>query len=166
MQNQAFVFLIFILNGFLIGILFDIFRILRKSFKTPDILTYLQDIAFWLLVGLMLLYSIFKFNNGELRLYIFIGVLLGNFLYMLLFSKLFINISVTIIEIIKKTIYILIFIPIKNIFMFLQKIFYNPFRIIVTKFTKIYRKIIKFLQIKSKNIKIKSRIEKNKKDFA
>jgi len=166
MQNQAFVFLIFILNGFLIGILFDIFRILRKSFKTPDLFTYVQDITFWLLVGLMLLYSIFKFNNGELRLYIFLGVLLGNFLYMLLFSKLFINISVTIIELIKKTIYILIYVPIKYIFMFLQKILFNPFRIIVAKFMKIYEKIIKFLQIKSKNIKIKSRIEKNKKDFA
>lgn len=47
--NQAYLFLIFILNGLLIGILFDFFRILRKSFKTPDFITYIQDICFWIL---------------------------------------------------------------------------------------------------------------------
>ena len=65
MQNQAYTFIIFVLNGFIIGIFFDIFRILRKSFKTPDVITYMQDIAFWILSGLIILYSIFKFNSGE-----------------------------------------------------------------------------------------------------
>ena len=83
MQNQAYTFIIFVLNGFIIGILFDIFRILRKSFKTPDVITYMQDIAFWILSGLIILYSIFKFNSGELRLFIFIGVLLGIWAYIL-----------------------------------------------------------------------------------
>ncbi len=66
MQNQAYAFIVFILNGFLIGLLFDIFRIFRKSFKTPDFITYLEDFIFWIITGLLLLYSIFKFNNGEL----------------------------------------------------------------------------------------------------
>ena len=65
MQNQAYAFIVFILNGFLIGLLFDIFRIFRKSFKTPDFITCLEDFIFWIITGLLLLYSIFKFNNGE-----------------------------------------------------------------------------------------------------
>ena len=32
MQNQAYTFIIFVLNGFIIGILFDIFRIPSKKF--------------------------------------------------------------------------------------------------------------------------------------
>lgn len=72
LENQAYLFVIFILNGFLIGILFDIFRILRKSFKTKDWLTYIQDILFWIITGFIILYSIFRFNNGELRGFIFI----------------------------------------------------------------------------------------------
>ena len=40
--NQLFCLLIFILTGLVIGILFDIFRILRKSFKVPDIITYIK----------------------------------------------------------------------------------------------------------------------------
>ena len=52
--NQANLFLIFTINGILIGLLFDIFRILRKSFKTPDIITYIEDFFFWLITGLIL----------------------------------------------------------------------------------------------------------------
>ena len=62
--NQANLFLIFTINGILIGLLFDIFRILRKSFKTSDIITYCEDLLFWILTGLLLLYSIFTFNAG------------------------------------------------------------------------------------------------------
>ena len=109
MSNQAYVFFIFILNGLIIGILFDIFRILRKSFKTSDFRTNLQDILFWIITGLILLFSIFKFNNGELRAYIFLGVFLGVSMYMLLFSKTFIKINVFIVNCIK-TIFKYIFI--------------------------------------------------------
>ena len=47
--NQGIIFLIFVLNGFVIGFLFDIFRILRKSFKTTDTITCIEDILFWIL---------------------------------------------------------------------------------------------------------------------
>ncbi|MFR8104706.1 MAG: spore cortex biosynthesis protein YabQ [Clostridia bacterium] len=61
--NQAYLFSIFVINGIIIGILFDIFRVLRRSFKTSDIITYIEDFIFWLLTGGLLLYSIFSFNN-------------------------------------------------------------------------------------------------------
>ena len=63
-ENQAYLFIIFVINGILIGLLFDFFRILRRSFKTNDFMTYVEDIIFWILTGLIILYSIFTFNNG------------------------------------------------------------------------------------------------------
>ena len=72
--NQANLFLVFTINGILIGLLFDIFRILRKSFRTSDIITYCEDLLFWILTGFLLLYSIFTFSNGEVRLYMFLAV--------------------------------------------------------------------------------------------
>lgn len=69
--NQAYLFLVFIINGLLIGLLFDIFRILRRAFKTSDFVTYIEDILFWILTGFSILYSIFVFNNGEIRLFMF-----------------------------------------------------------------------------------------------
>ena len=90
-NNQALLFCVFIINGLLIGLLFDFFRILRKSFKTSDIITYIEDILFWILTGIILLYSIFTFNNGEIRFYMFLGVILGCIIYMLLFSRYIVN---------------------------------------------------------------------------
>ncbi len=102
--EQAHLFLIFILNGILIGIVFDIFRILRKSFNTPNIVTYIEDILFWFIAALIVLYSLFVFNNGEIRGFIFIGLVCGIILYMLFFSKLVVKISVKIILFLKKII--------------------------------------------------------------
>lgn len=152
MQNQVYVFIAFILNGFLIGIIFDCFRILRKSFKTSDIVTYIEDILFGIITGLLILYSIFKFNNGELRLYLFLGVFLGLLLYFLIFSKVFIKISVTVICVIKKIVNIVIIIPIKFISNLIKKIFFKPVIFICISFKSGLRKINIFsLKIKHKN---------------
>ena len=156
MENQAYIFFIFILNGFLIGILFDIFRILRKSFKTKDFLTILQDILFWILAGFIILYSIFKFNNGELRGFIFLGILIGAIIYLLLFSKLFITVNVFIINILKKIIYYILILPIKTILKFLKKIIFKP----VTSICVNFRKKMSKLLIKLKKIIKKSNIRR------
>ena len=120
--NQLFFFFLFIITGIVIGILFDIFRILRKSFKTADWITYLQDILFWVLAGCVMLFSIFTFNNGEIRSYVFIGIILGIILYMLSISRFFVKFSVAIIKFFKK----IISYPIHLIKKLLRKIIVNP----------------------------------------
>ena len=102
--SQMQYFAIYILCGIFIGILFDIFRILRKSFKTPDFVTYIEDAIFGIITGIFLIFIIFIFNNGELRFYIFLALLLGNVLYLSTISKYFIKINVKIITTLKNTI--------------------------------------------------------------
>ncbi len=153
--NQAYLFLIFVLDGFIIGLLFDFFRILRKTFKTSDIITYIQDILFWILTGLIVLYSIFVFNNGEMRIYIFLGILIGIILYVLLFSKYVIKINVFIINKIKWFISIIlkiIFMPFKFIFNILKKSLLKPISFIFINIKKDMYKITKKMTIKNKNI--------------
>lgn len=150
-----YVFIAFILNGFLIGIIFDCFRILRKSFKTPDFVTYIEDILFGIVTGLLILYSIFKFNNGELRFYLFLGIFIGLLLYLLIFSKVFMKISVFIISIIKKTINVLIIIPIKFICKLFKKIFFKPIVFVCISLKKGVRRI----KLPSFKIKHKKKIE-------
>lgn len=157
--NQAYLFLIFTINGIFIGILFDIFRVLRRSFKTSDIITYIQDILFWILTGFVLLYSVFTFSNGEIRFYMFLGVFIGGLIYMLMFSKYFININVKIImfikNIVRKIIFIVIF-PIKIVIKFIRKIFFKPIKFITINITKIkmnsQNKIKKLLKSQKKKI--------------
>lgn len=100
--NQLFCLVIFMVTGILIGALFDLFRILRKSFHTADWMTYIQDILFWMLAGGLMLFSIFTFNNGEIRSYVFIGILVGIIIYMLAISRIFVKSSVTVIKFFKK----------------------------------------------------------------
>lgn len=142
--NQAQLFLIFTLNGVLIGLLFDTFRILRRSFKTKDFITYIEDILFWILTGLLLLYSIFTFSNGEIRLYMFMGVLVGCILYMLLISNHFIKINVKIMLVLKKIIgkiiAILIF-PLKMIFKPINFITINMKKFSIKEYKKIKKSI-------------------------
>ena len=99
--NQLYTLFVFILSGAVIGILFDLFRILRKSFKTPDIITYIEDILFWILTGLFLLYIIFKYSFGQLRIYMFVSLIIGIVIYFLTISKYFIKLNVKTIRIYK-----------------------------------------------------------------
>lgn len=166
MQNQVYTFFIFILNGLLIGLLFDTFRILRKSFKTSNIITNLQDIAFWILTGLILIYSVFKFANGELRLYIFLGILLGYILYLLVFSKIYIKVSVNVILFIKKTLHYIIIVPIAFILKIITKIIINPIKFV---FGKLFKNLSKLLKKNLKKVKkgiINNKNTQEKKDFA
>ena len=107
-NTQLYLFLIFILNGLIIGLLFDFFRILRKAIKTSDLITCIEDIVFWILTGLIILYSIFTYNNGEIRLFMFLAIIIGIILYMLLISKFIMGVSLTIINFVKKIISIII----------------------------------------------------------
>lgn len=141
--NQAYLFLIFCVNGIIIGLLFDFFRILRKTFKTKDFITYIEDITFWILTGIIILYSIFKFNNGEIRLFMFLGILLGVIIYMLFISSHVIKINVAIINFFKGII-IKIFryvsIPFKYIFKLIKKLFFRPISFFIINIRKISTK--------------------------
>ena len=152
--NQAQLFLIFVVNGILIGLLFDFFRILRKAIKTKDIVTYIEDILFWILTGFILLFSICTFNNGEIRLYMFIGTFIGVFLYMISISTYVIKINMKIIDFFKlvmgKIINIII-IPIKLV----KKIFLKPVTFIFINIRKISTSILKKIKISKQNQKIR-----------
>ena len=149
--NQANLFLIFVIDGIIIGLLFDFFRILRKSFKTSDMITIAEDILFWMITGFIVLYSIFLFNNGEIRFFMFIGIFIGVTLYMLLMSCYIIKLSVKII------------VTLKKIIKFVFKIIIFPIQFIYKITKKLLRKPILFCFINVKKIIRQINIKNNKK---
>ena len=159
--NQAYLFLIFVINGLLIGLLFDMFRILRISFKTKDLVTYIEDIIFWILTGIIVLYSIFAFNNGEIRFFMFFAIVIGVVLYMTLFSNYVIKSSVHIIKILKNIfgfIYKIVKIPFVYLGKIIKKIFFKPISFITINIRKSSTKILKKVKLntalRQKNAKI------------
>lgn len=155
--NQAYLFLIFIVNGIIIGVLFDFFRILRKSFKTSDFMTYLEDFLFWILTGVIILYTIFIFNNGEIRLFMFLGIGIGIISYVLTLSSYVIKINVAIIDFFKKIlskIFRILVQPFKWIYELLKKLFFKPISFVIINIrknsTNLYKNMIKIVKNQKK----------------
>ena len=146
---QLYNFFIFTISGVAIGIFFDIFRALRKSYKTSNIITYIEDFLFWIITGFFFLFILFKFNNGQIRVYLLVSLISGFIIYLLTISKYFIDISVTIICFLRK----LILYPIKIIINFTKRIS-KPITFIVINIRKNCKNlVIKEIQlIKSKKI--------------
>lgn len=165
--TQLQLFFIFIIDGLLIGLLFDFFRILRKSMKTSDFMTYVEDILFWILTGFIILYSIFVYNNGEIRLFMFFAMIIGIMLYWLFISKFILKISLNIINLIKKVFKIVINV-IKIPFIFfikiIKKVFLSPISFVIINIRNYFTKYFKNFSNILKKQKISNKIVKNTKN--
>ena len=163
--NQAYLFLIFTVNGILIGLLFDFFRILRKTIKTVNMVTYIEDILFWILTGISIIFFMYKFSDGSLRLFMLLGLCFGIIVYMLTLSNLIIKTVIYIIEILKKIIHTIIKIvkvPLKVIYNIIDKIIFRPLYIFYIKLNAIMTKKLKNIKYKQKSLK---KLEKNVKNL-
>ena len=147
---------LFIITGIVIGILFDIFRVLRKCFKTADFITYLQDIVFWFLAGMITLFSIFKFNQGEIRIYVFLGIFIGILLYAITLSKIVVKFLASILQTMKK----LILIPLQFIYNIFQKIIIKPISNFINNNIKVAIKTNKKKKVNKINDTNKKKISK------
>lgn len=126
--EQTQIFIIFVIVGIIISFLFDIFRIFRKVYKFSNMLIYMQDILFWLLTGIIILQAIFKFNSGDIRIFLFLGIFVGVFIYISLFSIYVIKIGSFILKLINRLIRKLINVfevPICKILNFMIKYYRN-----------------------------------------
>ena len=143
-SSEIRLFLIFFISGILIGVFFDIFRIIRRCFKVSDIHTYLEDILFGIITGIFLIFVIFIYNDGNIRLFMFIGLFLGIVIYLITISKYFIKINVLVLTIIKNTVtktLKVLFYPFKKVFKLVKKAVNKPFMLLIInikKFTKIF----------------------------
>ena len=111
-QLKSFIF--YMICGCVIGILFDIFRIIRKSFKISDFHTYIEDLVFGIILGLFLIYILFILNKENIRLYMIISISLGIVFYWKTISKYFIDINVRLIRFIKTVLYYILLKPIND----------------------------------------------------
>lgn len=166
-NTQLNLFLIFTIDGFIIGLLFDFFRILRKTIKTSDFITYIEDALFWILTGFIILYSIFKYNNGEIRFFMLMAIILGILAYMILISKFILKISLSIINFIKSifhTIFNFIKIPFMIFMKLFKKLFFNPISFIIINIRNYFTKYFKNFSNLLKKTKISNKLVKNTKN--
>jgi len=85
--DQIIAFAVTIAIGFLAGILFDVYRIIRGLWQPKRIGTFIGDVIFWFIMTCLVFILLLLGNWGELRIYVFIGITTGYFLYLKYFSK-------------------------------------------------------------------------------
>ena len=134
--NQAYLFIIFSITGIFITLIFDIFRIKRKVFKTSNIVTYIEDLIFWIITVIIILFMVWTFNDGEIRVYMILGLIIGMLIYLLTLSDIITKIGIILLKSLKKTISY-IFSP---LILICNKLYNNIKKIIEKNVKKIIKK--------------------------
>lgn len=165
-NQQLMSFLISVLCGAAMGIFFDCFRSIRKMIHMNDIVVNICDGVFFLMSGFFAFFTILSVNNGELRWYLFAGILFGGILYFLLLSTWFMKVFVFLLKLLFKIIYYLLK-PFQVIFKWIYQVFLTIgklFRKIGQRLTIPVERIGRQFNYLKKTVKTK-KFTKNKKEF-
>ncbi len=116
-SEQAILFLTCVKMGIIMGILYDFIRIFRKTIKHPNWLVQVEDLIYWIACGCFAFVMIYWRNYGQIRSFVFLGIVIGATLY-------FATVSILILKIITKVIdriLSIVLIPIKCIISITRK---------------------------------------------
>ncbi|TCT13050.1 spore cortex biosynthesis protein YabQ [Natranaerovirga pectinivora] len=150
---QGQLFMITIASGIAIGVFYDIIRIFRRVVAHSNFLINIEDGLFWIISSVFLFVILFRQNNGVIRGYVIIGVLIGLVLYFAIASHYIVNgVSKSInsiIDMIKKVIMLIL-----KPFVFVIKFILKRFKGVYSIFRKLYKFILKQLKKIKKTVKM------------
>ena len=115
-NQQTLLFLKSIQIGVAFAVLYDTIRLLRKSMHHPNWMIQVEDTLYWVACTVLGFIALYMHNYANIRIYIFLGMILGAILYLLTLSAFFMRIAMSIIAFIKQVVEViirLIEIPIK-----------------------------------------------------
>lgn len=131
--------------GFIMGIFYDLFRIMRTSISNGKIVTIVSDILYCIFLCFSLMLFCLTVNEGEIRLYLLLGSLAGFFVY-------YFSLGVIIFSFSEKFI-----LAIKKIIKSFLNVFLYPFKLVFRIFRKLFNKASLKSRKNTKNIKNKSK---------
>ena len=103
-NSQVISFSITIATGILLGVLFDCYRVLLGTFRPRGLVTCLTDLLYWLVATVVVFIALVVSNWGELRFYVFLGIVSGVGLYYRLLSSYAIHLFSGFIRFIKRVV--------------------------------------------------------------
>ena len=86
--TELLTFIYFILEGIVGGVLLDVLRTFRHNRKIKDIVVYLEDILYWIILGVGVIWLSYILDAGSIRMYMLLAVFLGMLIYFLTLTKL------------------------------------------------------------------------------
>lgn len=124
MWYQSVLFAVFFAVGMVCALVFDTFRVSERFVRSAFFVSILKDILFWLVVTVLMFAICLKFNNGEIRFFMFVGVFAGALTYFNTLSKYVLNALYFVINFFKKIItfvFKILFMPLKFILKLVNK---------------------------------------------
>jgi len=166
--GQAVVFLYSLILGAVLGMFYDVFRIIRIALKSSTASVFIQDLLYFSSSAVICFVFMMKYNFGELRGYILLGALIGFAVYYRTIGKIVYKCASIIIKFITKVIRLTVRI-ITYPFVQAGRILSVPFGKIYLLLKKIVKKcgfcVIKFKKfVKSYCKKLKSIVLSNNKN--
>jgi spore cortex biosynthesis protein YabQ len=104
MSRQTALFFSTVCAGAAIGVIYDFFRIFRKTTPHKNAFVQIEDLIFWLAATLLMFYFMLHASFGEIRFFVIIGVSVGMLLYFATLSKLVIKIFVAVVNFMKQVV--------------------------------------------------------------
>lgn len=86
--DEVELFVVCLLLGMVLALVYDFIRIFRLFFKHKDWLVDMEDLIFWLFTAWLVFRTLFLYNRGALRGYAFLGMFLGFIFYAFTLSRL------------------------------------------------------------------------------
>jgi len=142
-QNQYIVFLMCIVCGVIIGAIYDFFRLHRTFFKSTKVSIIFADCFFWLLASYTSLQFIMLWGNGILRLFQFLGILLGLIIYISYISKIFTKVIIFLLKLLNKFSKLILKILLLIISLFI-KAFKKPYFILIYGYKTSLKRLARF----------------------
>lgn len=143
LSYQAFSFLAMVICGFLCGVLFDLFRALRRHRKSACTVVAFQDILFWILEASLVYFVAFKLNYAHIRAYEIAALIIGSWLYFMTASHYVLGFLTGAVRYIQKSICV-IFTPLKKLV--------NLISVSFSKFKKMVFSVVKNVFSHIKNV--------------
>ncbi|MFZ5632781.1 MAG: spore cortex biosynthesis protein YabQ [Bacillota bacterium] len=81
LADQIVAFVWTLVMGMLAGLCYQVYRVIYDLLKLKKAGTFTGDIIFWLFLTAFAFIVLLKANYGQLRLYVFMGLLMGAFLF-------------------------------------------------------------------------------------
>lgn len=137
--NEAAFFVVSLLCGMGLVLVYDFFRIFRRLIPHGNIWIGMEDVCYWFLCTVVVFLLLYQKNDGMMRAFCFLGIALGGVIYAFLFSRYVVKISVKILGMILKVF--------GKILKLLGKPFVKPGKKIVTFLVKQLKKLYKAIKI-------------------
>lgn len=107
LDSQVYSFIVIILTGITVGILFDLFRVSRDAIHPGKIVGIIGDVFFWIIITVIIIFLLLVGNWGEPRLYVLIGVTVGALIYIKFLRRTVVRFLIRMVSVVRKILEIL-----------------------------------------------------------